>query len=145
MISGRALLAGVAGWPISHSLSPAMYRAVFANDGVEGTYEAIECSRENLKDLMAQMRDHHVRGVSVTMPLKEEILAYLDQLSDTAELLQAVNCVVFDGQQAIGHNTDGDGCCEALIEQGSAEIGGSRVIVLGAGGTGNTIWMALTV
>jgi shikimate dehydrogenase len=84
-----------------------------------------------------------VVGFSVTMPLKSAVISYLDALDSDAELLQAVNCVSFTGDQAVGHNTDGAGCCDALVEQGSAQLQGARVVVLGAGGTARSVALAL--
>jgi shikimate dehydrogenase len=77
------------------------------------------------------------------MPLKEAVISYLDDLSDTARSLGAVNCVVVRDGRLVGHNTDGDGCCDALAEQGGLEIAGSTVLVLGAGGTARAIALAL--
>lgn len=137
------LVAAVIGSPVAHSLSPAMYRAVFAEHGIRGDYGAIDCSIDDLERTMSELRTTSIRGLSVTMPLKEAVISCLDHLSDTAELLQAVNCVVVDGGEAFGHNTDGDGCCDALHEQGGVSFANERCVVLGAGGTGRSVALAL--
>jgi shikimate dehydrogenase len=75
--------------------------------------------------------------------LKEAILPFLDVIDDDARLLNAVNCVDFANGVATGHNTDGDGCCDALEQQGGALLGGTHAVVLGAGGTARSVALAL--
>ena len=77
------------------------------------------------------------------MPLKERIIAALDSVDEVASLLHAVNCVVLTSTHTTGYNTDGDGCCDALTEQGGAHLGGATAVVLGAGGTGRSVALAL--
>jgi shikimate dehydrogenase len=120
-----------------------MYRAAFRERHLDGRYEAIECVPDGLTDLMTTLQSQKVRGLSVTMPLKEAIISHLDELTDTAAILNAVNCVVFDERTSTGHNTDGDGCCDALVEHGGASLSGHRAVVLGAGGTGRSVALAL--
>ena len=120
-----------------------MYRAAFHEHHHDGRYEAIECLPDGLADVMTNLRAQGVRGLSVTMPLKEVIISHLDEVSDTAAILHAVNCVVFDHGKSTGHNTDGDGCCDALVEHGGAKLSGHRAVVLGAGGTGRSVALAL--
>jgi len=141
-VTQSPLLAAVIGSPVVHSLSPAMYRAVFEEQGMNGRYEAIECGPDQVGALIDDFVEHGVRGVSVTMPLKEAIIEHLDDISDTARLLNAVNCVVIDAGKTMGHNTDGDGCCEALVDQGGASLAGASCVVLGAGGTGRSVALA---
>lgn len=119
-----------------------MYQAVFADQAMLGRYEAIDCGVDQVSAVIDDFVQQGVRGVSVTMPLKEVIIDCLDDISNTARLLQAVNCVVIDNGKTMGHNTDGDGCCEALIDQGGASLAGSTCVVLGAGGTGRSVALA---
>lgn len=142
-MTSEQLLAAVIGSPVAHSLSPAMYRAVFAEHGIQGNYGAIDCSIADLEHRIGELRVAGLRGLSVTMPLKEAIISYLDHLSDTARLLGAVNCVVFDEGKSFGHNTDGDGCCDALQDQGGVTFVDQLCVVLGAGGTGRSVALAL--
>lgn len=120
-----------------------MYRAALQTHGVEGGYEAVECTGDDVVSLVAKMQSQGVRGVSVTMPLKEKIIEALSSVDEVADLLHAVNCVVLTSTHAIGYNTDGDGCCDALKEQGGAQLAGSTAVVLGAGGTGRSVALAL--
>lgn len=136
-------LAAVIGQPVSHSLSPAIHNAAFVASGRVGEYVAIECSEREVKSTVAALRKEGMVGLSVTMPLKESVIDSLDSLHVTASLLNAVNCVSFADGRAVGYNTDGDGCCDALEQQGGATLKDSTAVVLGAGGTARSIALAL--
>ena len=138
-----SVLASVIGMPISHSLSPAIHTAAFIASGRVGEYSATECSSEKLEGTLRSLREGGVVGVSVTMPLKEDVMKFVDQLSSDASFLRAVNCISFTPLGSIGHNTDGDGCCDALEQQGHVDLAGARVVVLGAGGTARSVSLAL--
>lgn len=138
-----AVLGAVIGSPITHSLSPAMYRAAFAARGLAGTYVARECDRDTLAVVLSGLVMGGARGISVTMPLKEAVIAHLDRLDATAALLGAVNCIAVTDDGMVGHNTDGDGCCDALALRGGAVYEGRTAVVLGAGGTGRSVALAL--
>lgn len=142
-MTADTLVGAVLGSPVSHSLSPVLYRAAFVELGISGDYVAVECNEETVQSTLSSLRNEHVRALSVTMPLKEAIIPFLDHLDSNAQLLNAVNCVSFDGNNAIGHNTDGDGCCDALEEQGGASLAGAKAVVLGAGGTARSVVLAL--
>lgn len=120
-----------------------MYRAALQAHGVEGDYQALECAGDDVGGLVKELQRQGIRGLSVTMPLKEKILSTLDSLDDDARLLHAVNCVVLSPTHTTGYNTDGDGCCDALVEQGGADLNGANVVLLGAGGTGRSVALAL--
>jgi shikimate dehydrogenase len=136
-------IAAVIGQPVEHSLSPAIHNAAFAASGRVGEYVAIECGEREVSTLMKYIRAEGLVGLSVTMPLKEAVIDTLDSLHVTASLLNAVNCISFTDGRAVGYNTDGDGCCDALTEQGGAVIEGSTAVVLGAGGTARSVALAL--
>ena len=136
-------IAAVIGQPVEHSLSPAIHNAAFAASGRVGEYVAIECGEREVSTLMKSIRAEGLVGLSVTMPLKEAVIDTLDSLHVTASLLNAVNCISFTDGRSVGYNTDGDGCCDALTEQGGAVIEGSTAVVLGAGGTARSVALAL--
>jgi shikimate dehydrogenase len=138
-----SVIAAVLGSPVSHSLSPAIHRAAFEAAARDGDYSAIECQSETLKAVLLSLRDGGAVGASITMPFKEDVIAHLSSLSETAKELNAVNCVVFANGKAVGHNTDGDGCCDALVDQGRVELRGSSVVLLGGGGTARAIALSL--
>ncbi len=143
MTSTPPLLAAVVGTPITHSLSPSIYRAAFAAQNIVGDYVAIDANAASIATVFAEVQSQDVRGLSVTMPLKEAIISLLQSVDEDAALLNAVNCVDFNNGTATGHNTDGDGCCDALEQQGGALLGGAHAVVLGAGGTARSVALAL--
>ncbi len=143
MTNNAPLIAAVIGSPVTHSLSPAIHAAAFVSSGRLGNYVAIDCMPEDLAAVLADLVAHGVVGMSVTMPLKEAIIAHLDELSPDARFLNAVNCVAVSPSGLVGHNTDGEGCCDALTEQGHAILHGSGAVVLGAGGTARSVALSL--
>jgi shikimate dehydrogenase len=106
-------------------------------------YEAVEVTHDSLGTFMASVRGGGFGGLSVTMPLKEAVIAHLDSLDDDARTLNAVNCVSVGNGELRGHNTDGDGCCDAIESEGSVGLVGQRTVLLGAGGTARSVALAL--
>ncbi len=143
MTSTHPLLGAVIGTPVSHSMSPHLYAAAFQELGLSGTYQAIDCDATALPRIFNELLQQRIKALSVTMPLKESVISVLSSLDEDAVLLNAVNCVSFEGDMPVGHNTDGDGCCDALTEQGGAELSDAHVVLLGAGGTGRSVALAL--
>ncbi len=137
--------AAVIGRPIAHSLSPAIHSAAFAEMGEGWDYVAIDCGPDDLPRVLSGMRTGVLSGLSVTMPLKEAVIEHLDDMSSVARTLGAVNCVALTEGRIVGHNTDGDGCCDALEQQGGLGLGGARVLLLGAGGTARAVALALAL
>lgn len=136
--------AAVIGSPVSHSLSPAIHRASFASLGVDWTYDAVECRAEEVGGFLAAAPGEGFGGLSVTMPLKEAVIAHLHEVDDDAALLRAVNCItVLDDGRLRGSNTDGRGCCDALAAVAGVDVASSRVVLLGAGGTARAVALAL--
>jgi shikimate dehydrogenase len=136
-------IAAVIGSPISHSLSPAIHNAAFAAARRDGEYVAVECGVSEVEATMESLQSAGLLGLSVTMPLKETVIDFLDFVTPDADFLNAVNCISFGASGSIGHNTDGDGCCDALIEQGGVRLRGATAVLLGAGGTARSIALAL--
>ncbi|MEY3558682.1 MAG: hypothetical protein RL374_1388, partial [Actinomycetota bacterium] len=118
-------IAAVIGSPISHSLSPSIHNAAFAAASRDGEYVAVECGVADVDTTMATLQSAGLVGLSVTMPLKEVVIDCLDFVTPDADFLNAVNCISFGPTGSIGHNTDGDGCCDALVEQGGARLRGA--------------------
>ena len=136
-------IAAVIGTPISHSLSPAIHNAAFTAAQRDGEYVAVDCGLSAVEETMTSLQASGLVGLSVTMPLKEGVIDFLDFVTPDADSLNAVNCISFGPTGSIGHNTDGDGCCDALVEQGGARLRGATVVLLGAGGTARSVALAL--
>lgn len=136
-------LAGVIGDPVRHSLSPALHNAAFAHLGLDWTYVAFEVPAGGGADAVEAMRSLGIDGLSVTMPLKAEAAEACDELSPTAAMLGAVNCVRRSGDRLIGENTDGVGFVNSLRSQAGIELAGMHAVVLGAGGAARAVMVAL--
>lgn len=139
MITGKTQVYGIVGRPVSHSLSPAMHNAAFQALGFNAVYVPFHV--EQLPLAVAGLRGLQVRGVSVTIPWKKDILALLDDVDDRARVIGAVNTVVNRDGRLWGTNTDWQGALQALEEV--TAVSGQRALVLGAGGAGRAIVYAL--
>ncbi len=114
----------VIGDPVGHSMSPVLHRRMLALSGIEGDYQAVTVTRETLPDFMAAGRAGEWDGCNVTMPLKQEVIRYLDQLSPEAEACGAVNTVCFRNGHTVGYNTDAPGIRAGFAARGAAPTAG---------------------
>ena len=135
--------AAVIGSPVAHSLSPAIHAVAFNDMGIAWRFRAIETSPEELATVFDDLRAGRMDALSVTMPHKDAVVSLVDEVSDDALLLRAVNCVFTVDGRIVGVNTDGDGARDALIHQGGVDLAGAVVVVLGAGGTARAVTLAL--
>lgn len=141
-ITGRTRLAGVVGWPIEHTLSPAMQNAAFQHCGLPAAYLPLGVPPDGLADFCRGWRRLRPVGFNVTVPHKEAIIGNLDGLAPSAKALGAVNTVVCRGRgRWIGHNTDGYGFLASLT--GIFSPRGRRVVLLGGGGAGRAVAFSL--
>jgi len=139
------VIAGVAGQPIRHSLSPLIHGAWIAAAGLDADYRAFGPEDEaGFAALVAEGRAGRLRGLNVTAPFKEQALATADDVSDTARLCGSANLLVFDGGRAWADSTDGAGLMAALAEQApTLGVEGRPVLILGAGGAARAAAAAL--
>lgn len=144
-INGATQLFGIIGHPVAHSLSPVMHNAALAAMGVNGIYLPMDVT--DLTRGVAGLRALGFRGVSVTIPHKEEVMALLDEIDPVAQRIGAVNTLHFrhhpdNGELVLrGFNTDWLGSNLALAEV--MPLPGSRVLVLGAGGAAKGVCFGL--
>ncbi|MBP1041745.1 shikimate dehydrogenase [Vagococcus sp. BWB3-3] len=139
-LNGETLLIGLMATPIRHSLSPTMHNEAMAKLGLNYAYLAFEVGNEQLADAVQSIRALGLRGSNISMPNKQAILPYLDEVSPAAALVGAVNTVTNKEGKGylVGHITDGTGAMRALKEEGVSVIG--EVITLtGAGGAGTAV------
>ena len=132
--TSRARLAGVLGWPLAHTLSPAIHNAAFRALGLNAVYLAFAVREDELADALRAMRALRALGANATMPHKEAVVALVDQISPEAEVLRAVNAIEVDGEQLIGHNTDVAGLRDFMIADARLDARAKDVLVLGGGG-----------
>ncbi len=143
MLTGRTRAAGVIGSPIRHSLSPAIFNAAFTAAGLDWAYLAFDVPEGAAGLALGGMRALGIDGLSVTMPHKAAVLEGLDELSDDARALGAVNCITRHGGLLRGDNTDGPGFLDALRVDEGIDVAGLRCVVVGAGGAGRAVARAL--
>lgn len=135
-------LVGLIGWPVEHSVSPAMHNAAFEALGLCWRYVLLPTLPGQVKATLAQLKAQDYRGANVTVPHKQAVMPHLDEITDAARAIGAVNTIVAQKGRVSGHNTDGDGFLAALREAGF-EPAGRRALVLGAGGAARAVVHAL--
>ena len=135
-IDGYTRLAAVVANPIKHSISPFIHNSAFEATNTNGVYLAWEVDATELAETVANIRRYQMYGINLSMPYKEQVIPYLDQLSEEARLIGAVNTVVNRDGTLIGYNTDGKGFFKSLP---SFKISRKRLVLLGAGGAAKAI------
>ncbi|NIZ00757.1 shikimate dehydrogenase [Thalassospira lucentensis] len=144
-LSGTSRLAGVMGWPVSHSKSPRLQGYWLANNAIDGSYMPLPVAPENFETALTSLRDLGFAGVNVTIPFKETAMRACDELTDRAKRIGAVNTVTFakDGR-LLGDNTDGFGFIENLRQEApNTAFCSGPAVVLGAGGASRAVLVAL--
>ena len=138
VIDGRTRLTGLLGSPVAHSISPLMHNEAFRILGLNYVYLCFDVPEETLADTVKGLRCMNIAGFNCTMPDKTKICELIDEMSDAARMIGAVNTVVNDNGRLIGHNTDGIGYMQAVKEAGHSIIG-KEMTLLGAGGAATAI------
>ena len=139
IIDQHTKLYGVVGFPIGHSLSPAMHNNAFIKTGLNAVYLAFETG--DINGCLEGMKAIHIKGMSVTIPYKSAVIPLLDKVDGLAKRIGAVNTIVNDSDRLIGYNTDAAGAFKALEEK--VELSGKTCIIVGAGGAARAIGFIL--
>ncbi len=134
---------GVIGDPVTHSLSPLLHNAAFDALGLDWVSVAFTVRTGEVGRALAGMRALGVAGLSVTMPHKEAARTEVDDVTDVADRLGAVNCVTLRDGELVADSTDGDGFLAALRRGAGIEGRDRRCLVLGAGGAARAVVLAL--
>jgi len=142
MISGKTRVCGVIGDPIEHSLSPIMHNAAFEALGLDYVFLTFKVKPACVADAVDGMRALNIRGLNVTMPHKKNVMANLDRIDLSAQIINSVNTILNKENLLFGFNTDGVGAVRALKENG-VELKGRKVLLLGAGGAARAIAYAI--
>ena len=135
-LDGYTRLAAVVANPIKHSISPFIHNRAFEATATNGAYVAWEIEAGDLAETVANIRHYQMFGINLSMPYKEQVIPYLDELSDEARLIGAVHTVVNHNGTLIGYNTDGKGFFKSLP---SFTISDKKMTLLGAGGAAKSI------
>lgn len=138
-VGGKTKLTGLIGNPIEHTVSPVLQNSLFSMMGIDGIYIPVKVPQGKLGDAICGLKASGFTGFNVTIPYKEEVLQFLDDISDEAVLLGAANTIRVSGDKLYGYNTDGDGFLRAFREQTESGFEGKLVCILGAGGTARAL------
>ncbi|MDK2896520.1 MAG: shikimate dehydrogenase [Candidatus Atribacteria bacterium] len=141
-ISSGTRLLGVIGHPIAHSLSPLFQNAALSAAGLPYVYLAFDVLPEQLVKALGGMQALGIRGFNLTLPHKEAVVPFLDELTQEAKVIGAVNTVVNREGKLIGYNTDPIGFVRS-VETEKIDLAGKKVLLLGAGGVSRAIVYAL--
>ncbi|MFW5458291.1 shikimate dehydrogenase [Streptococcus hyovaginalis] len=139
MIDGYTRLAAVVAKPIKHSISPFIHNLAFEETGVNGVYVAWEIPEEYLAVTLDNIKRYDMFGINLSMPYKQAVIPYLDELTESARLIGAVNTVIHREGKLIGHNTDGIGFFKSLVKQMNFHVANKRLTILGGGGAATAI------
>lgn len=144
-IRGTTKVCGLFGYPVEHSFSPALHNAAFSFLALDYVYVPFAVPPEELERAVRAIRALNLAGVNVTVPHKEKVLPFLDELTPEAELTGAVNTIVPHKGKLVGYNTDGAGFLRALEEAAGFAPEGKRALLLGAGGAARAVAGALAL
>lgn len=137
------MLLGVMGDPIAQSRSPIMHSEALRALGISGEYVSLHITPDQLGEAVQQIRTLGFRGVNVTIPHKVEVMAYLDEVDESARDIGAVNTIVNTNGWLTGYNTDGIGYVRSLKTEVMPTLAGTKIMIIGAGGAARGIAAAL--
>jgi len=141
-ITAQTKILCIIGHPIEHSMSPIMHNAVLQDLELDFVYMAFDVPPNRLKEAVKGFKALNVKGISVTIPLKEIIIRFLDEIDGIANKIGAINTIKNEDGVLIGKNTDAEGGRKAILDAGY-EIKGKNILILGAGGVAKAICYAL--
>jgi len=132
----------VIGNPIEHSLSPNLHNYWLNKNNVKGIYDKKKIKEEEIKNIIKDVKDDKIHGLNVTVPFKNIVLPFLDQLTPKAIMTQSVNTIFKEGDEVIGDNTDIGGF-ELSLNHFGHNIKNKKIFILGAGGVTSSVIIAL--
>ncbi len=145
MISGKTSIYGIFGHPVEHTFSPGMHNAAFARIGLDGCYVPFAVRPDELGKAMKAIVPLGLCGLNITVPHKEKVIPFLDELTDDARLINAVNTIEVKDRKLIGHNTDGKGFLRSLREETGFRPKGKTFLVVGSGGAARAVCFSLAL
>lgn len=144
-ITGQTKIVGIIGDPIKHSRSPQIHNAAIAALGLDYVYVPFHVQSDNLSAAIEGFKAANVVGINVTIPHKQNVIPYLDEISREATLIGAVNTLIFRDGTISGENTDAPGFLQAMQEDGLNVPQGGSAVIIGAGGSARAIVVALVL
>ncbi len=143
MISGKTNIYGIFGYPVEHTFSPGMHNAAFKKLGLDACYVPFAVHPDRLPEAAKAIGALGLHGLNVTVPHKEKVIPFLDELSQEAKLIGAVNTIQITEGRLIGHNTDGRGFLRSLREQAKFDPRGKTFLFIGSGGAARAVGFSL--
>ncbi len=134
---------GLIGYPLGHSISPVFQQVAFDSSGIDARYELWETPPEKLEETVKSIRSADKLGSNVTVPYKEDVIPFLDELNEVASDIGAVNTIVKKDNKLIGYNTDAEGFLRAIEVEGKFDPEGKKVTMIGAGGVARALGFIL--
>ncbi len=138
-IKGNTKIVGLFGYPVHHTFSPAMHNACFEALKMDFVYLPFEVRPDDLKEAVGALAPLGITGVNVTIPHKEKVIPFLDEISPEAELIGSVNTIEVRGRRLKGHNTDAFGFETSLRQGLGVELQSRKIFVMGAGGASRAV------
>ena len=138
-IKGTTKIVGLFGHPVHHTFSPAMHNAAFEALGLDYVYVPFEVRPEDLEGAVRSLISLGIVGVNVTIPHKEKVIPFLDEVSPEAELIGSVNTIQVKDLRRMGYNTDAFGFETSLREGLGMELRSRRIFVMGAAGASRAV------
>jgi shikimate dehydrogenase len=132
----------VIGKPIEHSLSPLLHNYWIKKNNIKATYDKMLVDGKDIESIVLRVKKNDIHGVNVTVPYKNEIIPFIDELSPEAEATQSVNTIYLSEGKIIGHNTDIAGF-ELSLKKIKYDTNNKKILILGAGGVVPSIIFAL--
>lgn len=139
VVNGKTKVLGIIADPVEHSKSPLLHNYISVFKDMNTIYVPFRVSKEKLSMAIDGIRALNIVGVNVSIPHKNSIMKYIDEVSQEAKLMKAVNTVRNVDGRLYGFNTDGYGFKKSFEEESEVSLKGSRVVVLGAGGAAGAI------
>lgn len=143
MIDSKTRVLGLFGYPLGHSISPLLHNQALKDLGLNYVYLPFPIEPGYLEDGVRAIRALNIRGVNVTIPYKEEVIPFLDEVDSLARKIGAVNTIVNNNGKLKGYNTDFTGFQRMLEEDGRFRIEGKKAVIIGAGGASRAVGIAL--
>ena len=137
---------GLIGYPLGHSLSPKIHGAALKACGLNGNYSLFPIDpddKQGLKDLLGRIRSGEITGLNVTIPHKQNVIEFMDELTPTAQAIGAVNTICMRENKLIGENTDASGFLTDLKRVWNSSLINHSALILGAGGSSRAVVYAL--
>ena len=123
----------VIGNPINHSLSPKLHNFWLKQNQINAIYDKTKLNSNQLKNLILEVKEKRIDGINITVPFKNVVIPYLDELSEEAKKTQSVNTIYLKNKKVFGHNTDIQGFATA-IKKINFDFSNKKIFILGAGG-----------